>query len=447
MKTATTFVFEAYLYDPAARLIRLQYSFDGREVFEETISLPADLALVENPAGLDAALQTLHLIGGISYYKAICPPEIRLASYGLTPEQAAFWDMTYTKGLGEFFYRNRMDFRGLVNFPVSLPSQPFTEPEAVPARRYLVPFGGGKDSLVTAELARSAGADATLFRVGPHAIVDRLAAETGLPLLTVDRRLDPKIFEWNASGVLNGHVPATAYNSALAVVVALLTGHDAILMSNERSATVGNVDYLGMEVNHQWSKSEEFETGFRRYVATSIRSDIAYLNPLRPFSELKIASLLAPHRTYLPLFTSCNTNWKQLTDRTAKPRWCGACPKCAFVFTLLAAVLPAEEVTDIFGANLFQSEGLLPIYRELFALEGIKPLECVGTPEEMAAAFFLARQLRPEVAETPVGRLFEEDVLPRLADPEALVKDAFTAHFPPDFPQETRELLQKGTLI
>ena len=66
---------------------------------------------------MDRALFNLHLAIGIGYYKAYCPKKIEIKSGVLNKEQAKFWNKLYERGLGEFFYKNQIDFRNLIKFP------------------------------------------------------------------------------------------------------------------------------------------------------------------------------------------------------------------------------------------------------------------------------------------------------------------------------------------
>lgn len=460
MKQYSSFIFDSHAFDPEAGKIELRYSLDGStqpslassggqaalttgdEVFfTETLLLPADYQLQAPSAEQDRALTALHLIGGISYYKTCLPKNIALRSGSLTQEQADFWNTVYTKGLGEFFFRNHIDFRGLINFP----SSPLTLRSAPPSpagrgkvERILVPIGGGKDSTVTAELLKKAGYDVTLFRIGRHPLIEQTAKIAGLPLLTVERHLSPGLFKLNAEGALNGHVPITAYLSFLSVLIAELYGFDAVVMSNERSASEGNVEYLGGEINHQWSKSLQFERMLQQYLKDT-GSAVQYFSLLRPWSELSIAKNFATLPQYFSCTTSCNTNWKiltklpttnyqlptSLTNPTEKQqrRWCAACPKCAFTFCMLAAFLPEKALLDIFGKNLFDEATLQPFYRNLLGIEGFKPFECVGTPEETKAAFLLAEE-RGDMEQTSAMQLFLKEVKPMIKDGKKLIAES-----------------------
>lgn len=455
MKQYQSFIFDAFEFDESSREIRLHYSLDDDVTFMETITLPQHIELNTSHPDLNDALFALHLIGGISYYKTCLPKTIEIRSGALTESQAQFWNEVYENGLGEFFYRNDIDFRGLIRFPSSQKSEvsdreknaQSPKPKAQSSIKPLVPLGGGKDSLVTVELLRSEGFDMTLLRVGQNPLIDTMAQETGFPLLNIKRALSQELFKLNEQGALNGHVPITAYISFLSIVIALLTDRTHVIFSNEESANVGNVEFHGKEINHQWSKSLAFERMFREYVGTFVTRDVDYFSLLRPLSELKIAEIFARYPTYLPLVTSCNSNWKiggrqkkedirrkngtnppdhfHLPSSVLPPtgNWCCRCPKCAFVFALFAAFLPRKDLMHTFGKDLFEDAALLPLYRELLGLENFKPFECVGTPEETAAAFLLAHD-RGEFEGSKAMDMFLNETMPEITEPDELIGEA-----------------------
>ncbi|HKX73262.1 MAG TPA: hypothetical protein VJM32_04580 [Candidatus Saccharimonadales bacterium] len=441
MDTYTQFIFESYELDTASHEIRLHYSLDGSTKFTETLPLPADLPLGRaNDPDVKRALFALHLAGGASYYKTYLPREIVVKSGQLSQKQADFWNEFYTKGLGEFFFINKIDFHGLVKFPATGPDAPLaTTTPSLPVKT-LVPFGGGKDSVVTMELLLDNNVNMTLFRLRGHHYIDQLADITKLPMITVERSLDPTLFEMNKQGALNGHVPITGYITFLSIVICLLGDFDSVAFSNERSADYGNVEYLGMQINHQWSKSDEAEGLITDYLASYVTTNVQYLNPLRPLSELKIAQIFARHPKYFAHTTSCNQNWLMLDKNPGQGAWCGKCYKCAFIFALYAAELPNDTVVTMYGQNLFNNKELLTTYRQLWGAEGMKPFDCVGTPEEMKAAMYQATK-KPAFANTVIGQDFITNVWHTMQDPEKLIQEALK----PDFTgvsHTIRELLQ-----
>lgn len=443
MSTYRQFVFDSYRLE--GNQVKLNYSFDDALHFTETITLPeGSQPLNPDSPDVQRALFALHLSGGASYFKAFCPPEIVVRSGKLNAAQADFWNEFYTKGLGEFFYQNKIDYHGLINFPAHADA-----PEALPAadlptpKKALVPFGGGKDSQVTVELLKKRGIDITLFRMKGHQFITELAELNGLPLLEVNRTLDPQIFDLNKQGALNGHIPITGYVTFLTLSVALLYGFDSLFFSNERSSDYGNVEYLGMEVNHQWSKSNEAELIMTKYIETFVTRQTRYVNALRPLSELAVAKLFVREPKYFSHVTSCNQNWlwNKLDENPHVGRWCCECDKCAFVFALLAAYLPLEQVVGIFGKNMFDDADRLHQYRMLWGAEEFKPFQCVGTPEETQAALYMATR-SAEYAHTVVGKEFIQKVLPGIADPEKLVNEQLAPDYR-DVPQYTADMIKQ----
>ena len=410
MKQYSTFIFDSYEFEPKEGKISLNYTLDSDISFTETLSIPPDNIKNTSSKALDTALQTLHLIGGISYFKTCCPKRIEVKSANLNKEQAKFWNTVYTSGLGEFFYRNEMDPAGNINFPNI---SDIEEKDTVGSEfsnvdsRVLVPIGGGKDSIVTIEKLRESGSDITLLRMGGHALIDEMVKVIDLPCITVKRSLSANLFTLNEEGALNGHIPITAYLSALCVVLSEIYGFDKIAMSNEVSANEGNLEYHGMLINHQWSKSEEFEQLFRKYIHEFIDPNLNYYSHLKKMNELEIVKEFSTYPQYFTHFTSCNKNWK-IAGESLDGRWCGDCPKCAFVFSLFAAFLSEADLEKIFGKNLYKDEALIPLYKQLLGLEGFKPFECVGTPEETKEAFEKAHQ-KGELENTAIMKMFLEN--------------------------------------
>jgi len=407
---AGTFVFESYSLAADRSSVTFRYRVEGptvNERFEEYLYLPEPVSTSFPDLLLSRLLFSLHLASGINYYKAFCPKEIRIESGSLDKNQAEFWDKLYTKGLGEFFYRNSIDFRGLVSFPSTATT--ISEPVTVETTgTVLLGIGGGKDSLVSAELLKKAKLPFTSLLIEKkhrYPILETIASEIGAPSLSVRRQLSPRLFELNKVGtVYNGHIPISAIYALIGVLAASLYGFRYFVVSNERSANIGNVSYLGMDVNHQWSKSSEFETMFQSYVASYLTPSVGYVSLLRPLSELHIVKLFAGYPRYFPLFSSCNRNFS-IEGLPPDGRWCGKCPKCAFVFILLSAFLPRDTVMSIMGKNMLDDEALIPLYRGLLGWGAMKPFECVGTPGEVDAAFGMIHAMSV-YDDTPVMKMY-----------------------------------------
>lgn len=390
----------------------LSYAFDEGEPLVERIRFPAAPALPPaRQAAFDAALKLLHLVAGVSYYKAGVPPQIEVAEGPLDDATADLLDALYLHGLAEFAYRNGLDLRGRIHFPRGGQALPAMPALGLP-KRTLVPIGGGKDSLVAVEAIKSIGGDATAVWVGNSPLIAACAERTGLPTLNIQRELAPDLFELNRLGAWNGHIPVTAVNSAILALAAILYGHDSIAFANERSASAATLEYEGQQVNHQWSKGYAFETLLSDWLHSHVAADLDYCSLLRPYSELAITRAFAKLTPYFDTFSSCNRNFKILGPKPVD-RWCGQCPKCHFVFLALAPFLPKPRLLAIFGRNLLDDEAQAAGFDALLEYQDHKPFECVGEGAEARAAMYALSQ-RPEWSEDALVARFRSEILPQL---------------------------------
>lgn len=378
-----------------------------------------DAALEAVPPGaLDAFAFHLGLMEVPSYWKATCSPEIAVLPGALSAGQIEWWRHLLVEGMGEFFFTNGIDpgRPDLVRWVAEGDRAHAPDTRTPPPGRVLVPLAGGKDSAVTAEVLAGAGVEGGSVLLEPtRAALDVSALGAWRDRVVVRRSIDPALLELNRLGYLNGHTPFSAYLAFLSVTVAALFGYGRVALSNERSSNEGNVEYLGRTVNHQYSKSWEFERRFRSYAGEHLAPGVEYFSFLRPLFELQIAGLFARHPRYHRAFRSCNRG-------QGSNAWCGECPKCLFVFTLLSCFLEPGEVIAVFGADLFGRAELYPLARRLLGAEGHKPMECVGTREETVVAFHLAGLRRasggappPLLALVEDGVLRDEPDLPRRA--------------------------------
>ena len=405
-QTFPEFVYEKYGYDVQPDGLHIVFRFRiGDICFQPTAFIPARRFLhFEQPmAILDKLVFNIGMIELVSYWKCYCPPIVRVECGTLDDSQVAFWKKIYFNGLGEFFYTNGIaatmeEFMGIengewrmgnVHTPVF--DHPSKEGTGAAANsqfsilnsqfKYLLPIGGGKDSVVTLELLSEMGRERVIPLImnprGATVGCIEAANYTMDDVLVIHRTIDPQLLQLNSQGCLNGHTPFSAMLAFYTLLAAQLSGHCRIALSNENSANESTV--VGTSVNHQYSKSLEFENDFRRYVAEHISPDYGYFSFLRPLSELQIAMLFSRFEKYYDIFRSCNAGSKQDV-------WCGKCAKCLFAYIILSPFIPPERLNGIFGKSMLDDMELKPYFDQLVGHAETKPFECVGTIGEVQAA-------------------------------------------------------------
>lgn len=400
--------------DADSGVAQLVYAFDDGPELTETVTFPGAPYTLDaaRAQAAERALRLLHLITGVSYYKAAVPSDIRIDSYTIDADTAALMELIYVNGLGEFAYRNGLDLRGRVRFPITAAQANASAPVLGLREHALVAIGGGKDSLVSIEALRHAGVEQTVTWIGGSQLIAACAARTGLPTLNIGRALAPELFEYNRQGAWNGHIPVTAINSAIMVLAAILGDADQVVFSNERSASYGSLIPGTGEVNHQWSKGWACEQALGQYVQTHVAADLHYYSLLRPLSELAVARQFAKIDHYDAHFSSCNRNFHILGERPVN-RWCGVCPKCHFVFLALAPFMPKPRLVRIFGRNLLDDVSQTGGFDALLEYQDHKPFECVGEGRESRAALATLGD-RPEWREDALVSRFNREIRPQL---------------------------------
>ena len=382
--TFSTFTFERQTVKLENGVLSLTFDFalDDRYHFQPTLEIPArpffswDAIPAEQ---LEALVFQIGMTELVSYWKIACPKRVVVKPFALTASQKAFWKKLYYNGLGEFLYLNNI--RVSEEDLMALESQGeklFAKVEIPLEERTLVPVGGGKDSVVTLECLRKE-MPVIPFIVNPRGATVNCVKTAGYgenDYIVIKRSLDPTMLKLNAEGYLNGHTPFSALLAFISVLVAFGSRSHYIALSNENSANESTVP--GTNINHQYSKSIEFESDFRNYVTENLNLEVQYFSFLRPLSELQIASLFARYEAYHPVFRSCNVGSK--TDS-----WCGHCPKCLFTWIILSPFLSRQQLTSIFSKDLMADASLQPILEELNGTAAVKPFECVGTVEEVRA--------------------------------------------------------------
>lgn len=396
---------------------------------------------------LDNFIFHLGLVEMISYWKATCSPKIKILAGKLNKDQIKWWQHLIRKGMGQFFYENKINFKEK-NFlrieTVNENKRKIAKDREKKKEKVIVPIGGGKDSVVTLELMKNLfeKKDIYCFSLNPKMPAQKIMKIFGCRnKIIVERKIDKKLLSLNQMGFLNGHTPFSAYLAFLSKTIAYLLNVKYIAFSNERSSNEGNVKYLGEIINHQYSKSLDFEKRFREYSKKYLSKEIEYFSFLRPLYEIQIAERFSHYREYFHAFLSCNEAFK--TDSGKKKptgTWCGKCPKCLFVFTSLYPFVEEKELVSIFQKNLFQNKNLIPLMQKLIGERGFKPFECVGTKKESLVAFYLSWK-KARSKNYPLLRYFEKNILPKHENIEKEVNSITKISKKHSFPSELEETL------
>lgn len=417
---APVFVYKSYSIEETADTIEVGYEFEFPNLAKFTpgwtFRKPADMT-VKGDLTFERLVFSLGMAEAVSYWKAACSPVCRVECGELDSEQIQWWKKLWFLGLGELFFVNgiKADFESFVEI---VPTGSFDSSLKESERKSsgcLVPIGGGKDSALTLETLVNAGMKCRCYSINKRRSIIDTVTTAGLSedaLIISQRHFDRSLIDLNNKGYINGHTPFSSIVAFSAEITAYLNGLKYIVLSNESSANESTV--VGQDVNHQYSKSFEFEQDFHSYEEKYLRTGQYYFSFLRPLAEFQIAKMFVSHKKYLPVFRSCN-----LGSKVSPDIWCGECPKCLFVCLILSPFLSLSELNEIFGRDMLNDEKMKEYFIELIGQSEHKPFECVGSIDEVNLAVSLAiRKLEQEGEKLPM--LFEEYKSRGLYNPESI---------------------------
>ena len=381
-----TFVYRGFSLEKTPDGIKTAFDFEikGLTSFRPETVIKTDNLKIVNEFDSEtgrALIFSLGMVELISYWKSACCKNVIVECGSLSDGQVSFWKKLYFNGLSEFFYRNGIetDVESFMNITSSGEKHAAVDGINFSGKN-VIPVGGGKDSAVTAELLSDRRLDNMFFTVNDQKARTETVMAAGYneeSIIRTYRTISPELLELNKLGFLNGHTPFSAIVAFLSAYCAYLIGANYIVLSNESSANETNL--IGAEVNHQYSKSYQFEKDFTNYLDKYIVRGINYFSLLRAFNELQIAKQFAAFPQYFDEFRSCNRGSKQNV-------WCGECAKCLFVYSILSPFIPPERLEKIFGKNMLDDISLKEDFDALTGISPVKPFECVGTAEEVCFA-------------------------------------------------------------
>ncbi len=384
-----TFIYDKYeiSYDDEYMNIKYYFNIPGLTWFYPQIKINKKYILNKeiNNEYLEYLVFNIGLIELVSYFKCTCSPNVIIKAGYINLDQINWLKKLYFNGLGEFLYINNISTteEELMNITCDC-KEVFLPKIDYVGYGNLISVGGGKDSCVSLEILKNEENN-SCFIINPKypsLECSRVAGYSDEKVVCVERILDRKIVELNNLGYLNGHTPFSSIVAFISYLCCYLQGKKNIVLSNESSANEATV--LGTNINHQYSKSYEFECDFNEYTNKYFGLDIHYFSLLRGISEFQIGRLFSKYKHYHSVFKSCN-----LGSKEKEWKWCSNCPKCLFVYIILSPFLYKEELVSIFGSDLYEREDLLDTYKEILGYSDTKPFECVGTYSEARYAVSL----------------------------------------------------------
>lgn len=387
------FKYVDYVLSDDRRVVSFNYQIETNEKtfkFCEKFELPNTLP---NNKTVEKLLHALHIALGISYYKPFIPPEI-LHPYQMDKGEADFWNEVFLKGLGEFLYTNRLSPAQIAKFSSSSGQTIDNKKDEIHWKKEaLLGVGGGKDSIVAGEILKELSIETTgyvLATASNRGQTRHVVEKMGIDLLSVKRYLDPQVLEINKmEETYNGHVPISLIFALTGCLLATAESKSYVVVANEASASIPTTKWQGLDVNHQWSKSLEFEKLFQSYLHKFVSVDLHYFSLIRPLSSVAVAKIFSNYEKYFEVFTSDNSLFKINPTEREHPRWSRDSPKSLSSYILLAPWMSEENLDRTFGSNFLNKAELEDLFLALVGIKGEPVLDCVGTRDELILSLSL----------------------------------------------------------
>ncbi len=354
--------------DYSKRVCSIELRYD-REIADPLAPYPK--ASIERLLNYIAISQCVYLFN-CDYYDEI------IAYYELTSAEQAFFEQLFLSGMAEFRYVNNLPTQAMTTIHGRHGISTFEQSKILPTHSgAIVMNGGGKDGAVAAEAMHATGQPLTWFTLhmdGPRA--DIIRASASHEYITSRRYIEKSDVQQ-----YHGHKPLNAELGLQALLAALITGRKYIVAGNEYSANEPNMTIDGFDINHQYTKSYQFERDLADLIE-QLTLGISYFSVLRPLYELQIIRIFDDFPQYHQLFISCN-------EGVRHGFWCLACDKCAFL-TLAISALNPELVEKIWhDKQVISKKELRTSLIALVSPDSPKPFDCVGTIEECQLALGL----------------------------------------------------------
>lgn len=261
----------------------------------------------------------------------------------------------------------------------------------------LILFSFGKESLLSYALCKELGLDTTLVSViqpglahewqNKKPLIEAFEKEFGEKVYTIDYQ--PGIFKegklWNKPTELGWGLHVTEY-AMLSLPFAEVFGADYIVCGNEQSChdmyydAEGVLVYrAGLDQHREWTSQQSL---LQSLMLGRTLPAISLVEPLYEIAETKILHTRYPEIAKYQM--SCLASKDSAKDK----RWCEACDKCAYMFTLLKAFKIDTEKLG-FTHNLFDQTHAY-LFDSFFSRDDESHF--YGSQGELGLGFYLAEK-------------------------------------------------------
>jgi len=303
------------------------------------------------------------------------------------PPGKEFWDNMITNVVGEALIR--WDAPASILRDIKFEFQGTAPDYEVPLdctfidNSCLVPIGGGKDSIVTYELAKKIYKETFTTSVqAPGHNWDEIA-----PMIKKLKCIE--MFDsYENMPLLSSFQPITSGNaifnySMIALLVAREFRTSEIIFGNDKSVN-NEYEWQGIFINHMFDKTPEYRDRLNKFVSENIVEGYNFSSLIENMTGTEVAKELSKYPEYYEHLCSCNhANIK----RYGYNGQCGSCLKCMYTYLCICNAGDKKYANEIFGDMSNHYELMEQLVKDEFRDD------CFGDLEECKA---LIKSLKEE---------------------------------------------------
>ncbi|MCK4891572.1 MAG: hypothetical protein KAS78_02800, partial [Candidatus Pacebacteria bacterium] len=276
-------------YKISSDSILFKYKFNNKSYTVEFISkelLQNKSFDPKNDYVLNKVICYLGVISSFNLFDLEYFNEIIVECMVLNKEEGDYFSNLSFDGLAEFRYINKINISKKVKFS-SICSQSnclYKKPKLFFNKKTILLNGGGKDSAVAAEMLKLIKENYSWLTLNMNTARKNIILTSKIKsCFSLSRVIDKNI---RKDSKYLGHKPVSALIAFISILYAYIYKYSYVVTANEYSSNFSNLKINDISINHQYTKSLDFEKKFNVFIRNRLFKGVTYYSVLRPLYEI-----------------------------------------------------------------------------------------------------------------------------------------------------------------